>query len=1009
MKRPIPFFLFSLFSLFAVWSRAQVRINEYCAANVSVNTDNFGENSDWVELYNAGTASVNLGGYWMSDKVNNIRKWQVPSINLAPGGRVIIWCTSRDITTGPYHTNFGLTQSEGNDHIILADAGGAILDSTKVRRCFSNHSRGRTPDGAGTWGVFTTPTPNAANGTAYTYANKPNMSVPGGFYAGPQSIALGTADPSLTIRYTTNGSTPTTTSPAYSSPIAVNATTVLRARAFSSNPNVLPGFVETYTYFINVAHTLPVASVWGDQVMTLLNGTQIEPQAGMEYYAADGTPLEKVYGDANKHGNDTWTYRQRGIDFICRDKMGYSSEIDYRIFPVRNRDKFDRVIFKPAANDNYPAENGGAHIRDAFIHTLAITGGLDLDARTSGSCLFFANGQYWGVYEIREKVDDKDYIEHYYGIPEKDVQFLKTWGNTWSEYGGTQAQTDWNTLRQFIQNNNMGNPANFATVDAQLNWRSLVDYFCMNSYSVCTDWLNWNTSWWRGLNTAPGNPRAKWSYALWDMDATFGHYINYTNVPSNAPTADPCNAESLPNPGGQGHTQILTKLINENTEVYQYYVSRYIDLGNTTFSCTHMLAVLDSMLAVIAPEMPGQIARWGGNAAGYQNNVLALRNFIQQRCVAIQGGLVDCYHVDGPYPTVFTVEPTGSGTLRVNSLVPPAYPFAGTYYGNIDILTKAYADTGWNFDRWETVSGSVITPNLTNPATVTRIQGPDTVIAHFVQDTQYALTVKVSPPLSGSVGIGGYMPPAYPWTGTYFPNTAVNLTSVPVAGYVFDHWEMNHHTAAPDNNTSPASFTLQATDTLTAYFKPVPANPQFGLVVTVDPPGGGKVELDGFLINVYPYVAAADSNDLLQARAVPADHYQFLNWTVGHHTLNPDPQKPIVSFRLAQPDTLTAHFGEIPEEARPDPLVHIPNAFTPNGDVVNEVFRVVTNADVTGGEYFIFDRWGELIYSASNLDDGWDGRMGGKMVQPGVYNYVVRYTYLPGKKAVLTGSVLLMQ
>lgn len=1014
MKGTIRAVVFSVLYLFSSTLWSQVVINEYCGANVNVNTDNFGDNSDWVELYNTGATAVNLGGYWMSDKLNNIQKWQVPPINLAPGGRVIIWCTSRNITTGPYHTNFGLTQSEGSDYVILADAAGTILDSTKVRRCFQNHSRGRTPDGANTWGIFTTPTPNAANGPSVVYAEKPDMSISGGMYPGAQTVSLSVSDPSLTIRYTTNGSTPTAASPAYAAPIPINATTVLRARAFSANPGVLPSFVETHTYFINVTHTTPVISVWGDQVLTLLNGTQIEPEMGMEYYLANGTFIEKVYGNANEHGNDSWAYNQRGFDFIVRDKMGYASEIDHQIFAVRSRDKFDRVIMKPAANDNYNEEPGSAHVRDAYVHTLSIVGGLDLDVRTSESCVLYVNGAYWGVYEIREKVDDKDFIETYYGIPEQDIQFLKTWGATWSEYGGGAAQTDWNNLRTFIMNNNMGNAANFATVDAQLNWRSLVDYFCINSYTVCTDWLNWNTAWWRGLNTAPGSPREKWSYALWDMDATFGHYINYTGVPDATPNADPCNAESLPDPGGQGHALILTKLIEENDQVYQYYVSRYIDLGNTTFSCANMLAKLDSMIAVIAPEMPGQIARWGGTVPGWQANVQTLRNFIQARCVAIEDGMVDCYDVSGPYNTVFTVDPLPGGTLQVNSLTPSSYPYSGTYYGGIDILLKAYSNPGYSFDYWESIEGDTINPNINDSSATIRIEGPDTIIAHFVQGQDFDITVLVDPPLSGTVTMDTYTPPAYPWTGTYFPNTNMPIAATPVAGYEFDRWELNHHTITPDDTTSPASFVINATDTLIAYFVLIPPPvdppvPQYDLVVTVDPPGSGKVELNNFLINVYPYTAVLDSNDLVTSEAIPGNGYQFINWTITHHTLNPDVDKPLVNFRMAQNDTLTAHFEAVPEEVRPNPMVFVPNTFTPNGDVVNEVFRVVANSDVVGGEYYIFDRWGELIYSASNLDDTWDGRMAGKTVPSGVYNYVVKYTYLPEKKGTVTGSVLLMR
>ena len=69
----------------------------------------------------------------------------------------------------------------------------------------------------------------------------------------------------------------------------------------------------------------------------------------------------------------------------------------------------------------------------------------------------------------------------------------------------------------------MGNPTNFNYVDSLLSWKSLADYFMINSYTVNQDWLNWNTAWWRGLDTN-GNHK-KWGYALWDMDATFGHYI----------------------------------------------------------------------------------------------------------------------------------------------------------------------------------------------------------------------------------------------------------------------------------------------------------------------------------------------------------------------------------------------------------------------------------------------------------------------------------------------------
>src|SRR5690606_16742127 len=269
-----------------------------------------------------------------------------------------------------------------------------------------------------------------------------------------------------------------------------------------------------------------------------------------------------------------------------------------------------------------------------------------------------------------------DYTDYYFDQDKFNLQYLKTWGGTWTEYGGPQAQTDWNNLRNFILTNNMGVAANFENVDTLLNWESLCDYFVINSYVVNQDLLNWNTAWWRGRD--PNGDKKKWRYTLWDMDATFGHYINFTGIPDPTVNADPCNAENLPNPGGQGHTDILEKLIQENPVVEQYYVTRYVDLVNTYFSCDYMNFLLDSMLNEITPEMTAHVARWGGSLAGWNNNVQELRDFIDARCLALEQGLIDCYDLTGPYDVIFDVFPANSATIEVNSIFAPTYPWATT-------------------------------------------------------------------------------------------------------------------------------------------------------------------------------------------------------------------------------------------------------------------------------------------------------------------------------------------
>jgi gliding motility-associated-like protein len=717
---------------------AQVVINEYSGANVSNHLDGFGEYEDWFELYNTTASPVDLTGWYLSDRATNPLKFIVPSITIPANGRIMVYCSGRGVVAGgAIHTTFKLTQTQP-EHIVISNAAGVVVDELEMIPCQPNHSRGRTTDGGSTMSLFTTPTPNAANANPKNeYAQKPVFSVAPGIIAGPTTVSLSVTEPGLTIRYTLNGTTPTAASTAYSAPINVNANTVIRAASFSTDANTPMSFVETNTYLIGVSHTVPILCLSGDQVKGLANNTAPNAFSAnfngtIEFFSPQGVLIDEGSGYYNKHGNDSWAYPQRGLDFVMRDQFGINHAIRHPIFRGKNRDEFSRLMLKAAASDNYPFENGGAHIRDAYVQSLSQVNKLKLDERSYEPCVIYIDGEYWGVYEIREKVDDNDFMEHYFDQKRLfansplNLQFLKTWGGTWSEYGEAQAQTDWDALVNYINTNDMTVQANFDYVTTQMNWESLIDYFVLNSYIVSKDWLNWNTGWFRGLN--PDGERKRWRYVLWDMDACFGHYVNFTGIPDVSPSADPCNVENLNDPGGQGHTQIMTRLMNNET-FRQFYISRYIDLSNTAFKCENMIHHLDSLVALIEPEMNGQITRWGGSMAEWQQNVQEIRDFINARCVNLSGGLMDCYDLMGPYEITFEVEPVGAGKIKANSITLDNYPFIGTYFGNIDLLLKATPAAGFNFLYWEMLDN--IDPNSDSADVKVLLTQPQTIIAHF--------------------------------------------------------------------------------------------------------------------------------------------------------------------------------------------------------------------------------------------------------------------------------------
>ena len=109
--------------------------------------------------------------------------------------------------------------------------------------------------------------------------------------------------------------------------------------------------------------------------------------------------------------------------------------------------------------------------------------------------------------------------------------------------GGEEAFQDWGVLRNFILSNDMGIEDNYDMVKDQLNLTSLIDYMIVNLNCVASDWLNYNTGWWRGQD--PDGDHKKWGYILWDLDATFDYYINYSGVPNISPTAQPCDIDEI--------------------------------------------------------------------------------------------------------------------------------------------------------------------------------------------------------------------------------------------------------------------------------------------------------------------------------------------------------------------------------------------------------------------------------------------------------------------------------
>jgi gliding motility-associated-like protein len=1051
-----------LFLVFNSLGIAQVVVNEFCVANYS-DWYQGGDNEDWLELYNPSGAAINIGGFWLSNEESDPLKWQIPAgTTVNPNSYLIILLSG----TGEYNpnqfgflnTSFRVTQTNGED-IVFSNASGTILESFDMATLGSfqaNHSYGRVTDGSANFSIFTNPTQNAANaGVVYNgYASTPALSEVAGYKSGPINVTI-TVGANTAVYYTLDGSQPTDASTPYAGPVNISSTTSLRAIAYSNDPAILPSYIETNTYFFGSdIHEVMVVNISGS---TLSDGSWSGDEfTHIEFFTPSGTFIAEATGDSNEHGNDSNAYPQRGFDFITRDALGYDNEVQFPVFSSSNRQGYERLIFKAAANDNYP-NSGGAHIRDAYVHRLSEVGDLHLDERKVESCVLYINGAYWGVYDAREKIDDIDYTKFYYDQPDGFVDFLKTWGGTWEEYG---TGNDWYDLVAFITGNDMTDQANYDYVLTQYNHMSLIDYFILNGYIVSTDWLNWNTAWWRGRN--PDGDARRWRYALWDNDASFGHYVNYTGVPSNQPTADPCQIDGMGDVGGQGHVPVLNALF-DNEDFFADYIQRYATLSNSVFSCERMIEVLDSMINVIEPEMQRHCDRWGGTYNEWQNSVQVLRDYILARCNnEIITGIEDCYDVTS---YTLTIQVDGVGEIEVESLDlnNSNTPYSGTYFADLDIDLFAASDGAscGNFAGWEIISGTGTIADPSSDTTTITIASDVTLVAHFAEPSSGPISITVGTDLPGaaSIAVNGTLAGSLPATNNFNPGEEITLEITPNDWFVFDHWEssitsinpsedvqeitispcrtdtiigifeyIEHYTIdiqpglegggfiilngdtlpvngitldleaddvysltavandqwstfayweidgnaiSPDNLSATILLELFENGSITAVFASIPNHE---ITVIVKPVDAGTVIFEEEFISGNSYsttnskTVTLEGNKPLLFKAIPNEFIDFNKWESGNHVIQGLPGNETVRFSFQTNDTIIANFA-------PQPFaLYIPNSFSPNGDGINDVFKIEGNAiDVESFEIIIFDRWGQVVFKSDNPLEVWTG------------------------------------
>jgi len=140
-------------------------INEFLALNNGTNQDEMGQFEDWVEIYNPGVETVEMGGLFLTDDLAQTTQWMFPDTTIEASGFLLVWCDN-DETDGPLHTNFKLS-GDGEEIGLFGRlaAGNNTIDSYAFGAQTADISEGRLPDGDDNWVFFEVPTPGDSNTT----------------------------------------------------------------------------------------------------------------------------------------------------------------------------------------------------------------------------------------------------------------------------------------------------------------------------------------------------------------------------------------------------------------------------------------------------------------------------------------------------------------------------------------------------------------------------------------------------------------------------------------------------------------------------------------------------------------------------------------------------------------------------------------------------------------------------------------------------------------------------
>jgi hypothetical protein len=470
----------------------------------------------------------------------------------------------------------------------------------------------------------------------YSQSDTVIFSASGGFYENSFDLTLCSNNPENRIFYTINGNIPTSQSYQYTQPLhldenlysrsdiykiqmsnvppyipdSIQRIIVIRAAVFDSN-GILISDIITNSYCISSLgfdnHALPVVSICADSTALFNNRTGIfipgiyynpsnpewtgnyykkgkywERKCNVEYYMHEDTSSLNQIAGIRTHGGNSRRFQQKGLSLYAREEYG-KKRFKCQVFETSYINNFKRLVLKPIK-----CSWSDAGIEDYVCCNIAKE--INVESLETRPCTIYINGEYWGIYYIQEKPDERYLENHFYSEPEN----YNVMGDWLSNIVSGNSE-NFRQMMRWVDSTDISITENYNQLCEKIDVNCFIDYIIFEIFISNYDWPTNNMRCWQEDN-------GKWRWIFYDGDATFEN-LDYDSFSHATDTSDndwPTNKKS---------TLMFRKLLT-NRNFCRIFSNRFHELCRTAFQYANTAAYKQQIADEISEEIQNQTNRF---------------------------------------------------------------------------------------------------------------------------------------------------------------------------------------------------------------------------------------------------------------------------------------------------------------------------------------------------------------------------------------------------------------